>query len=96
MPRAASSAGFDFYLQPFTDPEPEYYGSTMIFHQATAPTGWTQDTSENDIGLRIVSGTTGGTVSGTRSFTSVYPASGFPVQVSVATAPIASTGTGFT
>jgi hypothetical protein len=75
MPRAASSAGFDYYLQSFTMPEPEYYGSVMLFYQATAPLGWTQDTTENNIGLRIVTGTTGGTVSGTRPFTTVYPAS---------------------
>jgi len=88
MPRAASSAGFDYYLQPFTMPEPEYYGSVMLFYQATAPLGWTQITSEDNIGLRIVSGATGGTVSGTQPFTTVYPAS--PISsVSVATAPLA-------
>jgi hypothetical protein len=87
MPRAASSAGFDYYLQPFTMPEPEYYGSVMLFYQATAPLGWTQITTENDIGLRIVSGTTGGTVSGTRPFTTVYPASP-TTTVSVVTSPL--------
>ena len=33
----------------------------MIFYQASAPSGWTQDTSLNDYGLRVVSGSGGGT-----------------------------------
>jgi hypothetical protein len=42
-------------------------GTKMLFPQATAPNGWTQDTSENDRMLRIVSGGTGGSVGGTDS-----------------------------
>jgi hypothetical protein len=34
-------------------------GTRMAFHQAAAPTGWTQDTSKNDYGLRVVSGAGG-------------------------------------
>jgi hypothetical protein len=36
-------------------------GSKTNFFQASAPTGWTQDTSHNDCVIRIVSGTGGGT-----------------------------------
>jgi len=36
-------------------------GTKMVFFQASAPTGWTQDTSNNDKALRIVSGQGGGT-----------------------------------
>lgn len=36
-------------------------GTKMVFYQATAPTGWTQDTSINDRVLRVVSGEGGGT-----------------------------------
>ena len=41
-------------------------GTRMAFHQAAAPTGWTQDTSKNDYMLRVVSGT-GGSFGGTDS-----------------------------
>lgn len=35
-------------------------GTRMVFRQASAPTGWTQDTSLNDRVLRMVSGSGGG------------------------------------
>ena len=46
-------------------------GSVMLFYQSAAPTGWTQVTSLNDYGLRLVSGT-GGTTGGTTAFSSVF------------------------
>lgn len=36
-------------------------GSVMVFFQASAPTGWTKVTTQNDKTLRVVSGTGGGT-----------------------------------
>ena len=45
-------------------PEGEDYipnGSVMVFFQSSAPTGWTQVTTQNDKTLRVVSGTGGGT-----------------------------------
>ena len=36
-------------------------GSVMVFFQASAPTGWTKVTSQNDKTLRVVSGNGGGT-----------------------------------
>ena len=32
-------------------------GTTMLFQQSTAPTGWTKDTTHNDKALRVVTGT---------------------------------------
>jgi hypothetical protein len=46
-------------------------GTTLLFYQATAPTGWTQVTTQNDKVLRVVSGAGGGT-GGTTAFTSVF------------------------
>lgn len=46
-------------------------GTSMLFYQATAPTGWTAE-SINDKALRVVSsGGTGGTDGGTTAFSSV-------------------------
>jgi hypothetical protein len=47
-------------------------GTTMVFVQATAPTGWTKDTSKNDCALRVVNGTTGGTTGGTMAFSAAF------------------------
>jgi hypothetical protein len=35
-------------------------GTKLVFPQATAPTGWTKDTTNNDMALRVVTGTGGG------------------------------------
>lgn len=45
-------------------------GTKKFFFQATAPTGWTQDTSLNNRSLRVVN-TSGGGTGGTSNFTSV-------------------------
>jgi hypothetical protein len=50
-------------VQPFPS------GTKMVFAQAAAPTGWTQDTTNNDKALRVVSGAGGGT-GGTHAFSS--------------------------
>ena len=41
--------------------EPFPSGTKVVFAQASAPTGWTQDTTNNDKALRVVSGSGGGT-----------------------------------
>lgn len=46
-------------------------GTSMLFLQAAAPTGWTKSTTHNNKALRIVSGT-GGLSGGTTAFTSVF------------------------
>ena len=44
-------------------------GTKMVFAQAAAPTGWTQDVTNNDKALRVVSSTTsGGSAGGTHAF----------------------------
>lgn len=46
-------------------------GTSMLFYQASAPTGWTKQTTHNDKSLRVVSGA-GGTDGGSSSFSSVF------------------------
>lgn len=46
-------------------------GTVMLFFQASAPSGWTQVTTQNDKALRVVSGTGAGT-GGSTAFTSVF------------------------
>jgi hypothetical protein len=45
-------------------------GTTMLFVQTNAPTGWTKSTTHNNKALRVVSGTA--TSGGTTAFTSVF------------------------
>lgn len=45
-------------------------GTTMVFYQAAAPTGWTKLTTQNDKALRVVSGN-GGVAGGTNPFSTV-------------------------
>jgi hypothetical protein len=56
---------------PSSIPLPFLSGTTMLFIQASAPTGWTKVTSYNNYALRIVSGSgagTGGSVDFTTAF----------------------------
>jgi len=46
-------------------------GSTMLFYESSAPTGWTKSTSINNHTLRIVSGS-GGSTGGSVDFTNVF------------------------
>ena len=46
-------------------------GTKMLFYEAAAPTGWTIDSSVNDVGVRIVS-SNGGTVGGSTAFSSIF------------------------
>jgi hypothetical protein len=50
-------------------------GTKMVFFQASAPTGWTQDTTHNDKVMRVVSGTGAGT-GGSVGFTSASAVAG--------------------
>jgi hypothetical protein len=53
-------------------PQPEFFssGTRMTFNQTSAPTGWTKDTSTNNAGFRLVSGSasSGGSVDFTTAF----------------------------
>lgn len=55
-------------VQPFPS------GTRMLFQQTAAPTGWTKETGAgfNDVGLRVVTGTTGG--GGATGFATVFGA----------------------
>lgn len=58
-------------------------GTKLAFPQASAPTGWTQDTSVNDYAMRVVSGTgggSGGSVAFTTAFASQTPAGSVSVS----------------
>ena len=46
-------------------------GTTMLFAQAAAPTGWTKQTTHNDKSLRVVSGSGGGS-GGVQAFSTVF------------------------
>jgi hypothetical protein len=46
-------------------------GSVMFFANASAPTGWTQNATNNNFALRLVSGTGGGT-GGSQGFTTAF------------------------
>lgn len=94
MTRLASLAATQFYYTPpaaggdggGSGPEvSEYQGSTMVFVDAAAPTGWEKQTTLNDYTLRVVSGDV--STGGTNAFTSTlaprnYPATSrsFPVS----------------
>jgi hypothetical protein len=47
-------------------------GTVMLFHQTSAPTGWTKVVSLNDRALRVVSGSV--TVAGSTAFSTVFAA----------------------
>lgn len=55
--------------------------SASIFYQASAPTGWTKSTTNNDKTLRVVSGATGGSAGGTTAFSTIFPTSTTPISV---------------
>ena len=47
-------------------------GTALLFYQATAPTGWTKSTTNDNKALRVVSGSTGGSSGGTVAFTTAF------------------------
>ena len=63
-------------------------GTSMLFVQSAAPTGWTKQTTHNDKTLRVVSGTasSGGSVAFTTAFASQTPAGSISSSVSGTTA----------
>jgi hypothetical protein len=61
-------------------------GTIALFFESSAPTGWTQVTTQNDKALRVVSGTGGG-AAGTNSFSATF------ANISLsATVPVAING----
>ena len=53
-------------------------GTVLLFHQTSAPTGWSQVMTHNDKVLRVVTGTGGGS-GGTTAFTSVFTSRTVPL-----------------
>ena len=60
-------------------------GTTLLFYQASAPTGWTQVTTSDDAALRVVSGA-GGTTGGSVGFTTAFASQAVSGSVSIGTA----------
>jgi hypothetical protein len=59
MATALTAAGVEFPDSSVLGTNPLPSGTRLLFHNSTAPTGWTKDTSINDSALRVVSGTPG-------------------------------------
>jgi microcystin-dependent protein len=78
-------------------------GTRLLFHNSTAPTGWTKDTSIDDSALRVVSGTPGSGGStgfasalGTPSVSGSVGLSGAPGTGSLSTSISGDVGVGST
>lgn len=68
-------------------------GTVMPFYQQTAPTGWTKQVVDTNIGVRITSGTDGGTIAGSANFTDIFTTRGITgtvggTAISVAQMPV--------
>ena len=59
MSTSLTSAGINFPDNTTTTTNLLPSGTRLVFHNSSAPTGWTRDTSINDTALRVVSGSTG-------------------------------------
>ena len=59
MSTSLTSAGINFPDNTTTTTNLLPSGTRLLFHNSSAPTGWTRDTSINDSALRVVSGTPG-------------------------------------
>ena len=59
-------------------------GTTMLFQQSTAPTGWTKQTTHNDKTLRVVTGTTssGGSNAFSAAFSNITPSGTVSTSIS--------------
>jgi len=56
-------------------------GSLMVFFQTSAPTSWVKQTTDNDVALRVVSGTT--SPGGSITFSSAFPNSTKPISSAI-------------
>jgi len=59
MATALTAAGIQFPDDTVTSTNLLPSGTRLLFHNSSAPTGWTKDTTINDSALRVVSGTPG-------------------------------------
>jgi hypothetical protein len=63
--------------------EPEYYRSTMVFQQSSAPTGWTKQILADDFSLRVVN-TSGSKNQTGFPFSTIYSAPTSPLNLNPA------------
>jgi hypothetical protein len=56
-------------------------GTLTFFQQSSAPTGWTKQTLNDDYTLRVTTGSSGGSASNTRLFSTTLVDVTFPVSV---------------
>ena len=70
MPKFGSIRTYDYYFGAQFGPEPEYWGSLMVFLQPTAPVGWTQSITYTDYALRVTNGTI--SQAGTVNFSTIH------------------------
>jgi len=70
MATALTASGIQFPDDTVTSTNLLPSGTRLLFHNSSAPTGWTKDTSINDSALRVVSGTPGS--GGSAGFTSAF------------------------
>jgi hypothetical protein len=66
-------------------------GTIMLFMQAAAPTGWTQVTTQNNVGIRIVN-TAGGGTGGTIPFSTLFsPTASYTGSVTITSGQVGDT-----
>ena len=61
-------------------------GTVMVFAQASAPTGWTKSTANNDKALRVVNGSGGGT-GGSVAFETAFASQSTTPTITMSNAP---------
>ena len=85
MSTSLTSAGINFPDNTTTTTNLLPSGTRLLFHNSSAPTGWTKDTSINDSALRVVSGTPGS--GGSTGFTSALGSPSVSGSVSLSGEP---------
>ena len=85
MSTSLTSAGINFPDNTTTTTNLLPSGTRLLFHNSTAPTGWTKDTSIDDSALRVVSGTPGS--GGSTGFTSALGSPSVSGSVSLSGEP---------
>ena len=85
MSTSLTSAGINFPYNTTTTTNLLPSGTRLLFHNSSAPTGWTKDTSIDDSALRVVSGTPGS--GGSTGFTSALGSPSVSGSVSLSGEP---------
>lgn len=85
MPTSLTSTGINFPDNTTTTTNLLPAGTRLLFHNSSAPTGWTRDTSIDDTALRVVSGSPGS--GGSSGFTSALGSPSVTGSVSLSGEP---------